>query len=135
MALLFAIHAVSPNNAAANTIEDMVGVGGRSKALGGAGTASTTDHGATYYNVANLAFGPESSISLAYGRIDYGLYVHGDSSDPEKEPLRPRDNITLGISQQLPMNFSMGALLNLGPGGSHYSGESSGSPAYFQAPA
>lgn len=106
---------LTTNPALANSLEDMVGVGGRSKAMGGVGTALSTDLSAVYYNVANLAFGSESTFSLGFSHIDYDFFVDGSPGDPEQESMRARDNITLGFSLLLPFELSLGVMVNLAP--------------------
>ena len=111
----FLILGLTSKLALANSLEDMVGAGGRSKAMGGVGTALSTDLSAVYYNVANLAFGKESTFTMGFSHIDYNFTVNAEPEDPEMESMRPRDNITLGLSLLLPFDLSFGVMINVAP--------------------
>ena len=105
----------------ANSLEEAVGVGARSKAMGGVGTALGTDAAAVYYNIANISFGDENTLTLGYNHLAYGFYLDAVEGDaPELETMRPRDYITAGLTLQLPANLSFGLLLNLSPKNPQY---------------
>ncbi len=101
------------STAGANTTEDLLGLGGRSNAMGGAGTALATDSTAAWYGPANLAFcgGNQAGVHLQHTR--YGLDVAGAAGQPEARELRDQTRLTIGTCSQLPYALSMGLMFGL----------------------
>ncbi len=104
-----------PSLAAANTPEDVQGIGARTNAMGGAGTALATDFGATYYAPANLAYCENSGLSIDVRHTHYELETRDTQpGDPEPEELRDQTRLTAGFCNLLPYNFSFGLIFGLG---------------------
>jgi len=110
----------SPQLAFANLTQDILGVSSRVKAIGGAGTALATDFSAIYYNPANLSRSDGGLLALVYDRVQYGLDISDNTSQPKPpdypkpERLRPRNQLTIGACAHLPFRLSFGFLLTLG---------------------
>ena len=100
--------------AQANLREDVFGAGARVKAMAGAGTAIATDWSAIYYNPANMAFQPQSSMSIAFEHQNYNLSIHDEETFPTPDELRPRNSLTLGMTMKIPFNISFGAMIQFG---------------------
>ena len=100
--------------AQANLREDVFGAGARVKAMAGAGTAVAMDWSAIYYNPANMAFSPQSSMSIAFEHQNYNLTIQDDDTFPTPDELRPRNSLTLGMTMKIPFNISFGAMIQFG---------------------
>ncbi len=100
--------------AQANLREDVFGAGARVKAMAGAGTAIAMDWSAIYYNPANMAFSPQSSMSIAFEHQNYNLTIQDDDEFPTPDELRPRNSLTLGMTMKIPFNISFGAMIQFG---------------------
>ena len=94
--------------AQANLREDVFGAGARVKAMAGAGTAIATDWSAIYYNPANMAFQPQSSMSIAFEHQNYNLSIHDEETFPTPDELRPRNSLTLGMTMKIPSTSVLG---------------------------
>lgn len=116
------------SHAQANLREDVFGAGARVKAMGGAGTAVATDWSAVYYNPANMAFSPQSSMSIAFERQDYQLEIQDEQAFPTPDELRPRNTLTLGMTMVLPFKISFGAMLQFGLERAQYFDQSTPNP-------
>lgn len=102
------------SNAHANLREDIFGAGARVKAMAGAGTAIAMDWSAIYYNPANMAFSPQSSMSVAFEHQGYNLTIKDNEEFPTPDELRPRNTLTLGMTMKVPFNISFGAMIQFG---------------------
>ena len=118
-----------PEHASANAPEDVQGVGARVNAMGGAGTALSTDFSGTYYNPANLSRCQNSQLGIALRHTFYGLDVNdrsapvagdpdgdptNDDDYPTPKPLRDQTRVSIGFCNHLPFNFSFGMMIGLG---------------------
>lgn len=103
-----------PSMASANTTQDVLGVGSRIKAMGGAGTAAAVDHSATFYNPANLAYCRTNSAALELQHLTYGLKVESDNEAIEGRDLEDRTAVTIGACLFLPFDVSLGIALEAG---------------------
>ena len=127
-ALLFVLLAGSPA-ARANAPEDVQGVGARTNAMGGAGTASAVDFSATYYNPANLSRCENSQLGVDIRHTLYNLEAEDaspalagdpdadpttDDDYPEPKPLRDQTRVTMGFCNHLPFNLSFGMVFGIG---------------------
>ena len=106
---------LAPSSAAANAPEDLQGLGARTNAMGGAGSAAANDFSATYYAPSNLAYCENSHISVALRHTVYGLDQNAEDPDatPAKE-LRDQTRVSFGFCNLLPFNLSLGMLFGMG---------------------
>lgn len=102
------------SQAQANLREDVFGAGARVKAMAGAGTAIAMDWSAIYYNPANMAFMPQSSMSVAFEHQGYNLKIQDNEEFPTPDELRARNTLTLGMTMKIPFNISFGAMIQFG---------------------
>lgn len=120
------------NSAYANAAEDVFGIGARSVALGGAGTATAHDFSATYYNPANLPLCKRHQLSVGVHQIFNNLGTDIDVSelptvedpfnpgemvtDPELVPIEPQNQtrLHLGVCIPMPANLALGLILDMG---------------------
>lgn len=127
-----ALSCLLASSAYANATEDVFGIGARSIALGGAGTATARDFSATYYNPANLPLCESHQLSVGVHQIFNNLGTDIDVSelptvedpfnpgemvtDPELVPIEPENQTRLhvGVCIPLPANLALGLLLGLG---------------------
>lgn len=96
----------------ANLLEDMFGVGSRSKAMGGAGVAAANDYSATFYNPALLTTCNNSSVELGYNGIISELW---NSTESESRQLDVKNNVSIGSCIHLPLRFTLGVFATLNP--------------------
>lgn len=82
LALLCLSMLLLPTRAGA-TVADLVGVGGKAIALGGAFTAVADDFSATWYNPAGLTQPSSIEVSTGILLINYNLEINGQSQDAE----------------------------------------------------
>lgn len=113
---LFAVLALVllPAAARANTPEDVLGLGARAVAMGGAGTATSQDFSSVYYNPASLSFCPERSFSVSLSHLAYGLTLEAGPDDPRLETLEDQTRIYVGFCSDLPYGLAFGMLLGSG---------------------
>lgn len=104
--------AACPTRAA--TPQDILGIGARTRAMGGAGTALATDHGATYYNPANLAFCGNASFGVEISHLVYDLSLDTPEEHPPPARLRDRTEIALGTCNPLPYGLAFGFAFAMG---------------------
>ena len=100
----------------ANGAEELLGVGSRVKAMGGAGTGLARDSSATYYNPASLAFCANNELSVGVAHLGYDLEARrtGQAGGPEPEPLEDRPSASLGVCLLLPLDFAFGLYFGIG---------------------
>ena len=113
-ALFFTVSLLLTSQAQANLREDVFGAGARVKAMAGAGTAIAMDWSAIYYNPANMAFMPQSSMSVAFEHQGYNLKLQDNEEGPTPDELRDRNTLTLGMTMKIPFNISFGAMIQFG---------------------
>lgn len=104
---------LAPSAALANTTEDLLGLGGRTNAMGGAGTALAMDPSATYFGPANLAFCGRDTASVAFSHTHYGLNVDLQPGDPAAKPTRDQSRLTFGLCSLLPYGMAIGVLFGM----------------------
>ncbi len=105
---------LAPGSSYANTPQDLFGVSGRLKAMGGAGTAAALDHAATYYNPANLAYCRANSAGVEISHVSHGLDVDTSRDDIKADEIDDRTAVDIGVCLFLPFNLSLGVLLEAG---------------------
>ena len=123
---------LSASQANANAAEDVFGVGGRSMAMAGTGTATARDFSATYNNPANLTLCERHQFSVGVDQSFYNIGTDVDVSqlptvedpfnpgemitDPALVPIEPgnRTRLQLGVCIPLPANLAIGVLLGFG---------------------
>jgi hypothetical protein len=86
---------------------DVFGIGSEAIARGGAMTAVSTGHEATFYNPAGLAFGERRELSFGYLRILPDLTIQTRSGEIEQEISDP-DLLVLGVALPLSERFAIG---------------------------
>lgn len=106
---------MSARPASAGPAENMLGLGARTIALGGAGTALAEDATAIYYNPARLSECENAEVAFGLHHVSYGLKLK-DGSAPEARPegLKNLNRPFIGACLQLPFDLSFGLLLSLG---------------------
>ncbi len=114
LATLALVLAMSVPLATANAPQDLFGVGSREIAMGGTGVASSLGHTSAYYNPANLAFCPVSSVTLSTRRANYNLPVTTDSATIETDVPARRTGIDFGGCVHGPLRLSFGFLFSAG---------------------
>lgn len=122
-AALFAlVTLLTPSQGSANTPEDVQGVGGRMIAMGGAGTAASTDFSSAYYNPANLSRCSSSQVGLSIRQTMYNLDVDDETPGadptlegyPDPKELRNQTRISIGFCNHLPFGLSFGMSFGVG---------------------
>jgi len=111
LSMLFGLSSLSTH---ANLLEEIAGVGARTKAMGDAGIAESKDYSAVYYNPANLSFCKSTLVTLGYEAIGTNLFVDSETPLPNPIQLGVRHLMDFGICMPMPLNFSMGAYVNVG---------------------
>ncbi len=116
LAACLACLATLPEQALANTGQDVLGQGARAKAMGGAATASASDSSATYYNPAGLGECAGNEISLGVSHLRYNMNAKSDDERSEKAALRNRTSATVAGCVKLPARLRAGFLFDTGLG-------------------
>jgi hypothetical protein len=86
---------------------DVFGMGSEAIARGGAMTAVSTGHEATFYNPAGLAFGERSELSIGYLRILSDLEIQTRRGEQEQKIEDP-DLMVLGVALPLGERVAIG---------------------------
>ena len=102
-----------PATAAANTTEDLLGLGTRTNAMGGAGTALAKDPTAVYFGPASLAFCGRDITSIDLAHTSYGLSAGLEPGDPQEKELRDQSRLTFGLCSLMPYGLAMGILFGM----------------------
>jgi len=92
----------------------MFGQGARAKAMGGAGTASSNDSSATYYNPAGLSACTGNEVTLDVAHVQYGVDVSSDDPRAEQGALNNRTSMTVAGCVRLPARLHVGFLFDTG---------------------
>jgi hypothetical protein len=98
--------ALVPAPVAANTPEDVAGVGARTIAAGGAGTAFAGDATAVYYNPANLTRCPGKALMLDVRRDRHDLRVDGSVA---AKPVADDTRVTVGSCWRSASSWARGS--------------------------
>jgi hypothetical protein len=86
---------------------DVFGIGSEAIARGGAMTAVSTGHEATFYNPAGLAFGERRELTFGYMRIVPDLTIQTRSGEIRQEISDP-DLLVIGVALPLSERFAIG---------------------------
>lgn len=99
----------------ANTPEALFGLGARTNALGGAGTALANDFTAVYYNPAGLGYCGRSEVGLDLRHAMHSIRMRTTNPDlPEMEPVQDSTRATVGACFRMPYRLSLGIIFGTG---------------------
>lgn len=99
----------------ANLLEDLFGVGARSKGMGGTGVASANDFSAAYYNPAQLSKCKNETVVLGYKGIRTNFEAASTNGPISSQHIEKKDNLTFGGCLNLPAKFDLGIYASLNP--------------------